>query len=204
MTFFAAWVGFPLLALIAAAGHGLLVERAAGVRLPGALLPPIGLAGVIVVAGLLTSAEALAPLAAPAVALVAAAGLVAGRERLADLRPAAPAAAAALGTALVQAGPALLAGGLTWPGYYSHDDTPNWLALADWTVHHGRTLDGLAPSTYEAALSLYVPTGYPVGSLLPLGLGGQALGTDLAWLYSPAMALFGAMLALALYAAAEP
>src|SRR5881227_3128131 len=69
------WVVYPLVLLAVTVGCGVLVERAGGTRLPGALLPRVGLAAVIVIAGFLTLASATAPLATPAVVLAAAAGL---------------------------------------------------------------------------------------------------------------------------------
>ena len=38
-------------------------------------------------------------------------------------------------------------------------------------MEHGRDLDGLAPSTYEATLAFNLGDGYPVGVFLPLGVG---------------------------------
>ena len=45
--------------------------------------------------------------------------------------------------------------------------------MTDRVMEHGRSLDGLAPSTYELTLKNYLATGYPVGSFLPLGVGGE-------------------------------
>ena len=41
----------------------------------------------------------------------------------------------------------------TFTGYISLDDTATWLALTDRTLEEGRSLDGLAPSSYEATLA---------------------------------------------------
>jgi hypothetical protein len=67
-------------------------------------------------------------------------------------------------------------------------------------VEHGRSLAGLAPSTYEATLGTTVSIGYPTGSLMPLGIGHQLLSYDIAWLFQPYLAALAALLALALYA----
>jgi hypothetical protein len=67
-------------------------------------------------------------------------------------------------------------------------------------MEHGRSLAGLAPSTYEATLATTLAFGYPTGSLMPLGIGHQLLSYDLAWLYQPYLAFLAALLALALYA----
>src|SRR5262249_52932865 len=58
-----------------------------------------------------------------------------------------------------------------------------------------------APSTYQQVLTDYLTTGYPLGAFMPLGLGGKLTGDDIAWLFQPTMAFYGAMLALAIYAA---
>jgi hypothetical protein len=67
-------------------------------------------------------------------------------------------------------------------------------------MEHGRSLTGLAASTYEATLATTLAIGYPTGSLMPLGIGHQLLAYDSAWLYQPYFAFLAAMLALALYA----
>ena len=48
-----AWVVYPLVLVALGAGWGALIERASGAGVNDALLVPLGLAGVIVVAGTL-------------------------------------------------------------------------------------------------------------------------------------------------------
>jgi hypothetical protein len=72
--------------------------------------------------------------------------------------------------------------------------------MTDRVMEHGRSLAGLAPSTYEATLATTLAIGYPTGSLMPLGVGHQLLSYDSAWLYQPYLAFLAALLALALYA----
>ncbi len=67
-------------------------------------------------------------------------------------------------------------------------------------MDHGRTLSGLAPSTYQQVLADYLRGGYPLGAFLPLGLGGKLTGQDIAWLFQPTLAFSAAMLAFSLYA----
>ena len=67
-------------------------------------------------------------------------------------------------------------------------------------MDHGRTLSGLAPSTYQQVLADYFGSGYPLGAFMPLGLGGKLTGQDIAWLFQPTLAFSGAMLALSIYA----
>src|ERR687895_245140 len=74
-----------------------------------------------------------------------------------------------------------LSGHATFAGYIRLDDTATWMALTDRVMEHGRSLDGLAPSTYEATLSFNLGDGYPIGTFLPLGNGSQLTGVDVAW-----------------------
>ena len=76
---------------------------------------------------------------------------------------------AAVAVFAVFAAPVDLSGQATFAGYIKLDDTATWLAMTDRVMEHGRSVDGLAPSTYELTLENYLATGYPVGSFLPLG-----------------------------------
>lgn len=179
-------------------GCGLLVERLAGQRLPGALVAPVGFVVLIVVPGLATLGGGTAR-AGPWLCLAAAlAGFaLAGRARFQAIDG--WALAAALGAFVVYAAPVVLSGEATFTGYIKLDDTATWLALTDRAMEHGRDVGGLAPSTYEATLSSYMNAGYPLGSFLPWGAGQRLVGQDLAWLFAPYLAYVASMLALALY-----
>lgn len=203
MTLLVAWVVFPLLLGVLALGCGLLLQQVAGVELPSSLLLPCGLAVIVVAAGLATMTGATAQLAAPAVVGLAVVGLALSppwQSRVVDPWPLAAAGA----VFAVFAAPVVLSGEPTFAGYIKLDDTSTWLALADRVMTHGHSLAGLAPSTYEATLDSYLARGYPVGAFLPLGVGGELVGQDVAWLFQPSVAFLAAMLALALYALAEP
>src|SRR5919204_1131889 len=63
----------------------------------------------------------------------------------------------------------------------------------------GRSLAGLAPSSYQAMLHFYVDSDYPVGTFLPLGIGHVLTGQDSLWLYQPYLAVLASLLACALY-----
>ena len=192
------WIVFPLVLALLSLGCGLLVERAAGGALPGALLLPLGLAALVVEADLATMSGATAQLAAPlAIALaVAGFGLAGGRLR----RPGVWATACGAGAFAAYAAPIVFSGQATFAGYITLDDTATWLALTDRVMDHGRTLSGLAPSTYQQVLDDYLSGGYPLGAFMPLGLGGKLTGQDIAWLFQPTIAFYGAMLALSIYA----
>jgi hypothetical protein len=196
------WVLFPALLAGLALGIGLLVERLTGTRVPGALLAPMGLAGLVVAGHAATALDAtaeLAPWAALALALAGFALSPPWRRGRLDRT----AALACGGAFAVFGAPVLLSGEATFAGYIKLDDTATWMALTDRVMEHGRSLDGLAPSTYEATLDFNLDEGYPVGAFVPLGIGAALTGTDVAWLVQPYIALWGAMLALALAALAR-
>jgi len=106
----------------------------------------------------------------------------------------------AIGVFAVYAAPIVLSGKATFAGYITLDDTPTWLALTDRAMDHGRTLSGLDPSTYQQVLTDYFNSGYPLGGFMVLGIGAKLTSQDVAWLFQPTIALFGAMLALSIYA----
>ncbi|MGH3080536.1 MAG: hypothetical protein ACRDNH_05300 [Gaiellaceae bacterium] len=91
-----------------------------------------------------------------------------------------------------------LSGDATFAGYIKLDDTATFIALTDRAIEHGRSLEGLAPSSYEATLAFNLPF-YPLGSLLPLGYGAAIVGQDAAWVFQPYLAFLAAFLALTLY-----
>jgi hypothetical protein len=76
------------------------------------------------------------------------------------------------------AAPVVLSGQATFAGYIKLDDTATFLALTDRVMEHGLSLSGLAPSSYEATLSVNLGHGYPVGALLPVGIGRALVGVD--------------------------
>ena len=178
-------------------GWGVLLARASGVTLPGPILLPAGLASIVVVAEFATLTDTTAELATPVVVFGAVVGIALYLRHSRRIDP------WAVATAIVVfaffASPVVLSGQATFAGYIKLDDTATWLAMTDRVMDHGRNLDGLAPSTYEATLHNYLETGYPVGSFLPLGIGGKLVGTDIAWLFQPYLALLAVMLALCFY-----
>ena len=200
MSLFVPWVVFPLVLGVLCLGCGLLVERLAGLELPAALLVPLGYAVVVVVGAFTTSNDTTAQLTAPAVIALAVAGLGLGfRWRLRQVLswPLAAAAAAYAAFGL----PVLMSGRATFTGYIQLDDTSTWLAFTDRLLTHGRSLAGLPPSTYQAALDWYWrQNGYPTGAFPPLGVGHVLLRTDSAWLIQPYACFAAGLLALSLYA----
>jgi hypothetical protein len=202
MALLVAWVAFPLVLCGLAIGCGLLLERVVDRRLPGGLLFPSGFAVVLVAASLTTMSRATASLTVPlAVALaVAGAGLrLRGRRHLDR-----GATAAALGVFAVYAAPIVLSGAATFAGYISLDDTATWLAIADNALSRGRSLAGLAPSSYSVVLTDDFGSGYPIAAMLPLGIGHELVGEDAAWLFQPYLAFLALLLSQCLYAVVAP
>jgi hypothetical protein len=197
----APWLLFPTILGVLALGCGLLLERATGARMSGTLLAPAGVAVMIVAAGVTTLSAATATLTVPVIVAFAAAGLACGVGR-GKPRGAIPPFAAAGVVFCAYAAPVVMSGQPTFAGYIKLDDTATFLALTDRVMEHGHSVAGLAPSSYEATLSVNLAHGYPVGALLPFGIGRGLTGVDGAWVYQPYLAFLAAMLALVLYALA--
>ena len=195
---FVAWVVYPLALLALCAGLGLLVDAVCGRRLPGALVPPVGLAAVVVVGQFTTLSDATAELTVPLLLGLAIAGVglsVPWRFGRPDPLP----VAVAVGVFLVFGAPVILSGDPTFAGYIKLDDTATWLALTDQVMERGRDLDGLEISTFQATLEANLPGGYPVGVFLPFGAAAKLLGAELAWVFQPYLSFLAAMLALCLW-----
>ncbi len=197
MTLVVAWLVFPLLLAAILLGCGLALEAGARTRLPFTLLLPAGLALAVVVMCLAALTDATADLAVPLVVAVAAAGALIGARSLRARFD--PWAAAAGGVAYaVYAAPIVVSGEATFAGYVKLDDTATWLGTLDYVLEHGLQVGTLAPSTYEAMLSLWLGDGYPVGSFLLLGVT-QLLDVDPAWTWQPYLSFLAGLLALVLY-----
>jgi hypothetical protein len=199
-----AWALFPAVMLAVCAGCGLAYEALTRATLPTALVPVCGLAVIIVVGQFLTLADATAELTTPVIAAVAVVGFgVAWLERRRVKAP--PALLVALiGVFAVYAAPIVLSGDATLAGFVKLDDTATWLAFTDHVMEHGRDLDGLAPSSYEATLAVNIGDGYPIGAFIPLGVATQLLGADPSILIQPFMAFVAVLLAAAFWVVAAP
>jgi len=198
------WVLIPIVLALLCAGSGLAVCRAARLTPEPWVLLPLGYAAIVVLSSFAVWVPGTASLATPAVVALAAAGLA-----LWIAAPALPGrswawpAGAALAVFLVYAAPILLSGQATFAGYISLDDASTLFAMTDRALDAGRNTHGLAPSTYEATLATSLLTGYPLGSLLPLGIGATLTGQDLAWVFQPYLAFLAALLAFGLYGLAR-
>jgi hypothetical protein len=197
-----AWLAFPLLLAALSFGCGRLLEAASGARLPTGLVIPAGFAVVVVAAQFATLWDATAELAGPFVCVLAAAGLVfAWRWRG---RPDPWLVGVGLAVFFVFAAPVVLSGQATFAGYIKLDDTATYFAMTDRVMEHARDLSGLQLSSYLRTLETTIALGYPTGSLMPLGIGHQLLGYDIAWLYQPYLAFLGALVSLSVYELLRP
>jgi hypothetical protein len=195
-----AWLVYPLVLAVLALGCGLLLEYVARVRLPRPLLLPAGLA-VIVVAGLFPIMNAsTAELTTPLIVVLAAAGLWLSRNTLRSSRPDWASVACAVAVFGVYAAPILFSGHVTISAYQSQIDTATYLGVTDRILEHGRDLSDLRGGEYTNLLDVLLPEGYPLGSLVPFGVGQRLVGQDAAWLFQPYLAFVAAMLSLSLYA----
>jgi hypothetical protein len=201
MTEIAAWIAFPLVALVVCLGSGLLAERLAGVTLPPAVVPALGFATAIVALG---PAYALGGRGAVAVAVLTVttgAGLWLARSELRRrFRPGFGAAAGGSAYALYIA-PVALSGHATFLGYNFLNDTSIHLLLVDYLNELGnRDPSSLAPSSFVSAAEGYVGKSYPLGSHQLLAGLRALLGTEPARLYQPYLAFATGLSAAALFA----
>lgn len=198
MTMVLAWVVFPLVLALLSFGCGLAVERAASIELPGPLVLPVGFALIALVSQFAIVDGATAELATPAVVAVAIAGTGFSR-RMSRPRADPWCVAAVVGVFALFAAPVVLSGTATFAGYIKLDDTATYLAMLDRATQHGYDVAGLPASTYEATLNTSLAYGYPLASVLPLGVGQRLVGTDAAWLWQPYLAFLAVIVALGLY-----
>jgi hypothetical protein len=199
-----AWLVYPLVLAALGAGWGILVEKGAGAKLPNALVIPVGLVAVIVVAGLFTAFSGTAKIAVPVCAVGAIAGLVWGAWERAWRRLELWPLLAALGVLLMYGAPVILSGHATWLGYLRLDDTATWFNVTDNVFAHGRSVAGLPKSTYTLVYTGDVGPSYPLGAFMIFGVGRALTGSDLAWVFDPYLAVCGAAIAMCVYALAEP
>jgi hypothetical protein len=199
MSLVISWLAFPLLLAVLALGAGLLIERASGLRLPGPLLMPLGLAVMMLAAQAATYWGSTARAATPLVVAIALAGFAfsLGRLRAALIDP--WSGLAALGVFGVFAAPVVLSGDATFAGYTVLGDTSVHFVLIDRLMSHGHDLSGLAPSSYRAALSSYFDSAYPVGAHVALGSVRPLVGQDVSAVFQPFLAFMSALTALTLY-----
>jgi len=192
------WLLFPVVLATISLGIALLIEIGSEARLPGALLLPIGFAGLIVAADICTLSGTTARLMVPTVMLIAAGGFVGAFRtgRLQALRLDRWLAGTAIAVFVAYGAPVLFSGIATFAGYASLDDTSEFFSLIDRVMSHGRNSAGLPPSVYHQLLHRFLSQGYPLGTMMPLGVGAHLVGTDVAWVIQPYFAFQGLLLSL--------
>lgn len=193
-----AWVLFPLVLLVVCAGCGLAVERVAGWELPGAVLPSVGLALVIVAATLSTESATIAPLTTALVVVLALAGYAMSVDRIRGLRPEPWALGVGVAVFAVCAAPVVLSGDATFLGYFTLNDPAFHFALIDQLLGHGHDVSTLPLSSYSEIVRVYLGTSYPVGADVALGAIRPLVGQDVAWVFQPYLAVVLALGGVAL------
>src|SRR5271168_606157 len=178
-----AWVAFPLVLLAVCFGCGLGVERVGGWRLPGALIPSLGLALVILTATLMTYHNSTARFTTAAVVVLALAGYASSTRRVRALRVEPWALAVALGVFAVMAAPIVASGNATFLGYFVLNDASFHFALINQLLAHGRDLNGVPSSSLLATLQSYLGTDYPIGSQVGLGAVRPLVAQNVAWVF---------------------
>jgi hypothetical protein len=197
MTELLAWVAAPAILLILLLGLGLLADRLAGTRLAPALLAPLGLVAMIVLATPVYRLHASAAVAIPVVVVASAAGYVLARAELRErLRPG-PWAWSALAVYLLYLAPVMLSGHATWSGYNFVNDTAANFILADLLVHHGATAPGAGSGTAQTATYL-ATSGYPIGSYSVLATLAPLTGAPIHAVFQPLLSAFAALAAMSL------
>jgi hypothetical protein len=190
---------FPLLLVALALGGGLLVDRAVGRAIPGALLAVVGLAALVLVAELCTYWEATASLVPYAFAVVGVGGLVAGRRRLMAARPDWWLVGASVAVYVMVCAPVLLHGNVTLAGYLLDTTVAFHLAGSDYLLEHARNFARLPESSFRTTMENYFGLSYPGGGQTLLGGGSRLVGTEAIWLYQPLLSLLLAFCAAPLY-----
>src|ERR1700716_3676355 len=181
MSMVVAWLLFPIVLLAVCGGCGLLVERVGGFRLPGALVPSVGFATVIVLGTALTYKSATAGSPPPAVVAVALEAYASGWRRLRASAPDWWAIGVGVGLFAVFAAPVVLTGQATFLGYFFLNDTSVHFGLVDQLASHGRDIPGAPPPAIRSIIGGYLGTGYPVGAHAGLAAVRPLVGQDVAW-----------------------
>ncbi|HLY49380.1 MAG TPA: hypothetical protein VKR21_09295 [Solirubrobacteraceae bacterium] len=193
----AAFVVAPIALWIIAVGHGLLIERLTGLRLPNPLVVAVGLCGAFVVSLAAYEIGAGDAVAVPVVVALAAIGvLIAWRELPGRLNAGWP-LVAALATFVLFDLSVIATGHWAWTGYNLTNDSAYELVLVSHLQAHGTVATTGPVSTTQTVVSQYLATGYPLGSLSMLGVLSGLLGVSAAALWQGFISALAALGALA-------
>jgi len=189
----------PLVLWALALGCGLALERLlGGLRLPSALLLPLGLCVSLVLIFPGYAAGAGDGLAIGLLLAVALAGLIFARGGLrARINPGWPGLAGVVVYVLYML-PVIAYGHWTWSGYDFVNDSGFEMLLAEHIQGYGTVLGHIPQSTGREFLKEYLATAYPLGSQALLGTLGGLTGTAIPVLYQGYISSLAAFAAVAL------
>ncbi len=183
---------YPCVLALLCVGAGLLVDRASGGFLPGALLPAVGAAALIGASQLTTYSAAAAPATPYVLALLAAAGSCTGSAAGGDARAAVAAmrvvqlAVPVLAYVAAPLAPVLFAGRPSFSSYGVLTDSAFHMLGADFLIRHGQDYAHLdLRNSYGQYLNGYYNTSYPSGADTLFGGSAFLLGVPLIWAFQP-------------------
>jgi hypothetical protein len=202
--FLAAWVLFPAILVVGSLGWGTVIARLAGLRLPGVLLFPLGMAGMIAASRLVTSSVRVGHLAPAVLVVMALVGLALAVPRLRGARLDRFAAIAAIGVFCVAASPVALSGKATFAGYNLLPDIAYQMSLGELYANHGPDWEPMQLSSYREQTRKYIVSAYPVGAQVTVGSLARVAPGDVWQLYQPFVSFQLAMLSLSLYGLLSP
>jgi hypothetical protein len=183
---------YPVVLGLLCLGAGLLVERLSGGPVAGALLAPVGAAGLIGLSQWTTYVPALARLTPGAMVLAAVGGFaLAGRRgRLGALVAGARrhgwVAGATLVAYVLAAAPVLFAGRVTFAAYNVLPDSALHMIGADYLIRHGQEYGQLdLVNSYGQYIRGYFASSYPSGAHTLFGGSAALVPLPLIWALQP-------------------
>ncbi len=181
---------YPCVLAVLCAGSGLLFERGSGASLSGALLLPLGAAGLIAVSQLSTLIYPLARATPWVMVAVAISGFWLGRARARSLLAELPSRVGVILLSLlayaIALAPVLLVGRASFSSYMALADSAVHLAGAEYLIHHGQHFAHLdLRNSYGQFINAYYDSSYPSGADTLFGGSATLLGLPLIWAFQP-------------------
>jgi hypothetical protein len=180
---------YPCVLAALSIGTGLLVERVSG-PLEGALLLPVGAAGLIAVSQLSTYVYPLAPATPYLMAAVALGGYAVARHRVRTLAASvgrhAWLAVVSVVAYLIALAPVLVAGRPSFSSFMTLSDSAVHMIGADFLISHGQHYAGLdLRNSYGQFINGYYGASYPSGADTLFGGSARLIGLPLIWAFQP-------------------
>lgn len=182
---------YPCVLALLCAGAGLLIDRAGGSFLPGALLPVVGAAALIGLSQLTTYSVFAAPATPYLLALLALAGFALGRRRLAAMlaggwRRSGWQLAVPVIAYVAALAPILFAGRPSFSSYGVLTDSAFHMLGADFLIRHGQDFSHLdLRNSSGRYLNAYYNTSYPSGADTFFGGSAFLVHVPLIWAFQP-------------------